>query len=76
VRLAQRAPPADPGRDRHARDLSTEEIVERAPRRAEYCRGAANTHERTARFTERIGMETLRAELLSLLPYIPLEKVN
>jgi hypothetical protein len=25
---------------------------------------------------ERVGMDTLRSELLSLAPYIPLEKVN
>ena len=45
-------------------------------RLAEYYRAHANPHERTARFMERIGMETLRSELLSFLPYIPLEKVN
>jgi NAD(P)H-nitrite reductase large subunit len=36
----------------------------------------AKPKERTARFMERVGMETLRSELLSLIPYIPLEKVK
>jgi len=36
----------------------------------------ARLHERTARFMERIGIELLRSEVLTLLPYIPLETVK
>jgi NAD(P)H-nitrite reductase large subunit len=45
-------------------------------RLAEYYRANANPRERTARFMERIGIERLGSELLSFLPYIPLDKVN
>jgi NAD(P)H-nitrite reductase large subunit len=56
-----------------ARDLSARDTVDCALRMAEYYREHAKPHERTARFMERTGIETLRSELLSLLPYIPLE---
>ncbi|MEN6341664.1 MAG: NAD(P)/FAD-dependent oxidoreductase [Methanospirillum sp.] len=59
-----------------ARDLATEEAIDCVQRLADYYRARANPRERTARFMERIGMETLESELLSFLPYIPLEKVN
>lgn len=35
-----------------------------------------NPHERTAQFMERIGIELLKSELLSLIPYIPLGTVK
>ncbi len=57
-------------------DLTASEAVDCAQRLSEYYRSHANKHERTARFMERIGMETLKSELLSLIPYIPLEKVK
>ena len=57
-------------------DLTASETVDCAQRLSEYYRSHANKHERTARFMERIGMETLKSELLSLIPYIPLEKVK
>jgi NAD(P)H-nitrite reductase large subunit len=59
-----------------ARDLTTEEALDCVQRLAEYYRANANPHERTARFMERTGMETLKSELLSLLPYSQLEKVR
>jgi dissimilatory sulfite reductase (desulfoviridin) alpha/beta subunit len=52
------------------------EILDCAERLAEYYRNNAKPHERTARFMERVGMETLKSELLTLLPYIPVEKVK
>ncbi|MEI7433680.1 MAG: NAD(P)/FAD-dependent oxidoreductase [Methanomicrobiales archaeon] len=57
-------------------DLTASEAVNCAQRLSEYYRSHANKHERTARFMERIGMETLKSELLTLIPYIPIEKVN
>ena len=59
-----------------ARDLSSDEAVDCTRRLAGYYRDHAKPHERTARFMERIGMDFLKSELLSLLPYIPLEKVQ
>jgi NAD(P)H-nitrite reductase large subunit len=59
-----------------ARDLTSHETVDCALRLAEYYRLNANPHERTARFMERTGIETLKSELLPLIPYIPLEKVK
>ena len=59
-----------------ARDLSSNEVVDCALRLAEYYQSHANPHERTARFLERLGIDTLKSELLSLIPYIPLEKVK
>lgn len=59
-----------------ARDLSADEAVDCAERLAGYYRSHAKPHERTARFMERIGMDVLQSDLLSLLPYIPLEKVQ
>jgi NAD(P)H-nitrite reductase large subunit len=59
-----------------ARNLSAPEALDCTQRLAEYYRCNANPHERTARFMERVGMETLKSELLTLLPYIPVEKVK
>jgi NAD(P)H-nitrite reductase large subunit len=59
-----------------ARDLTASEAVDCARSLARYYRDHAKPHERTARFMERIGMDSLKSELLSLLPYIPLEKVQ
>jgi len=41
-----------------------------------YYRRDAKVNEPTARFMERIGWETLKSELFSLLPYIPVETVR
>jgi NAD(P)H-nitrite reductase large subunit len=59
-----------------ARDLTAGEVVDCAQRLAQYYGSHAKPHERTARFMERIGMDSLRSDLLLLLPYIPLEKVQ
>jgi NAD(P)H-nitrite reductase large subunit len=59
-----------------ARDLSASEAVDCAVRLAGYYRDHARQHERTARFMERTGMDVLRSDLLSLLPYIPLENAR
>jgi len=59
-----------------ARNLSAEEAKDCVLRLSEYYRARAKPHERTARFMERIGMETIKSELLSLLPYIPVEKAK
>ncbi len=59
-----------------AQDLTSHEVVDCALRVAEYYRSHAKPHERTARFMERIGIDTLKSELLTLLPYIPVEKVK
>ena len=62
--------------DSIARDLTTGEALDCAQRLAGYYRTHAKTHERTARFMERIGIDTLKSELLTLLPFIPIEKVK
>jgi NAD(P)H-nitrite reductase large subunit len=59
-----------------AQDLTSHETVDCARRLADYYRSHANPHERTARFMERIGIDALKSELLSLIPYIPLETVK
>jgi NAD(P)H-nitrite reductase large subunit len=59
-----------------ARDLTTGEVPDCVQRLAEYYREHAKPYERTARFMERIGMETLKSELLTLLPYIQIGEVK
>jgi NAD(P)H-nitrite reductase large subunit len=59
-----------------AKNLTTDEALDLVERLLEYFRAHAKPKERTARLMERTGMDTLRSELLSLVPYIPLEKVN
>lgn len=59
-----------------AGDLTTEEAMDCAQRLLEYYRRNAQGNERTARFMERVGRETLKSELLSLLPYIPVDTVR
>lgn len=56
-----------------ARNLSAAEALDCTRRLAEYYRNNAQPHERTARFMERVGRETLSSELLAFLPYVPLE---
>ncbi|WAC04313.1 MAG: NAD(P)/FAD-dependent oxidoreductase [Methanoregula sp.] len=56
--------------------LTATETLDCAQRLAEYYRSNAKSHERTARFMERVGMETLKSELLTLLPYIQVEKAK
>ena len=59
-----------------ARDLTTRDALDCVQRVAEYYRARAKPYERTARFLERTGLETLKSDLLTLLPYIPVEKVK
>jgi len=59
-----------------ARNLSDIDAQDCVQRLAEYYRDHANAHERTARFMERIGPDTLNSELLPLLPYIPVENAK
>jgi NAD(P)H-nitrite reductase large subunit len=58
-----------------ARDLSRADARDLVQRLLEYYRIHAKPNERTARFLERIGYDRLRSELLTLLPYFPLEDV-
>ena len=59
-----------------AKDLTKEEVLDLTKRLLEYYRANGKPGERTARFMERIGFETLESELLSLVPYIPLKKAD
>ncbi|WP_052310803.1 hypothetical protein [Methanoregula formicica] len=58
-----------------ARNLSAADALDCAERLAEFYRIHAKSHERTARFMERVGMETIRSALLSLLPYVPVKQI-
>ena len=62
--------------DLMADNLTTAEAMDCATRLLDYYQRNAKANERTARFMERIGRETLKSELLSLLPYIPVETVR
>jgi len=55
--------------------LSSDEAVDCTVRLLEYYRDQAQPRERTARLIERKGIEVVKRELLSFIPYIPLEKV-
>ncbi|MGV8110745.1 NAD(P)/FAD-dependent oxidoreductase [Methanospirillum sp.] len=55
--------------------LSTDEACDLVSRLLEYYQKHGESQERTARFMERIGIETLKSELLSMIPYINLDKV-
>lgn len=55
--------------------LSENEACDLVQRLLEYYQRHAKPDERTARFMERIGMETLKSELLTMIPYINLDKV-
>ena len=59
-----------------ARDLSDSEVLDCVQRLSEYYRQNARRHERTARFMERTGMDTIKRDLLIFMPYIPIEKVE
>jgi NAD(P)H-nitrite reductase large subunit len=58
------------------RDLSTADALDLVLRLTEYYQQHARPKERTARFLERIGFGRLQSELLTLLPYIPLERAG
>ena len=55
-----------------AQDLSTPEVMDLISRLLEYYRSHARPKERTARFMERITMDTLKSDLLNFAPYISL----
>ena len=59
-----------------ARNLTTGEAIDCVQRLAEYYKKQAKPYERTARFMERVGMEILKSELLTLLPYIQIGEVK
>ncbi len=58
-----------------AYSLSEDEACDLVLRLLEFYKKHAQTDERTARFMERIGIETLKSELLTMIPYISLDKV-
>jgi len=55
--------------------LSADEACDLVSRLLEYYQKHGESQERTARFMERIGIETLKSKLLSMIPYINLDKV-
>jgi NAD(P)H-nitrite reductase large subunit len=57
-------------------DLTSGETLDCVQRLAGYYRHHAKPRERTARFIERIGIDTLKSELMPLIPYMSLEKVG
>jgi NAD(P)H-nitrite reductase large subunit len=59
-----------------ARNLSAAEALDCTQRLAEFYRNNAKPRERTARFMERVGMDTLTSELLTFLPYVQIEKAS
>ena len=59
-----------------AKELSKNQALDLVQRLLEYYRIHATPKERTARFMERTGMETLKSDLLTFIPYIELEKEN
>ena len=59
-----------------AKNLSRGNALDLVDRLLGYYGSHANPKERTARFMERVGMDTLRSQLLSLIPYIPLEEAK
>jgi NAD(P)H-nitrite reductase large subunit len=59
-----------------ARNLSGSEVIDLVRRLLEYYRGHAKPKERTARFMDRVGTETLKTDLLRFIPYIDLEDVK
>jgi NAD(P)H-nitrite reductase large subunit len=59
-----------------AKNLAEGDAVDLVERLLAYYRSGARSHERTARFMERIGKETLRSDLLRFIPYIPLDEVK
>ena len=59
-----------------AKDLSAVEVKDLVKRLLAYYRDAANPGERTARFVERVGLDAIKSDVLSQVPYIPLEDLN
>jgi len=59
-----------------AKNLGADETEDLVERLLSYYRNEARPHERTARFIERIGTETLRSDLLRFIPYIPVDELK
>ena len=59
-----------------AKNLADGDAVDLVERLLGYYQTEARPHERTARFMERIGTETLRSDLLRFIPYIPLDELK
>jgi len=59
-----------------ARDLSGGEALDLVTRLVEYFQRHARQKERTARFMERTGTDTLKSELLVFIPYIPVREAD
>jgi len=59
-----------------AKGLSADEVKDLVKRLVTYYRDTANPGERTARFVERVGMDTIESDVLSQVPYIPLADLN
>ena len=59
-----------------ARNLSAAEALDCTQRLAEFYRNNAQPRERTARFMERVGRDTLISELVTFLPYVQIEKAS
>ncbi|HVP96314.1 NAD(P)/FAD-dependent oxidoreductase [Methanoregula sp.] len=55
-----------------AQSLSAAEALDCAERLMEYYRKQAKPHERTARFVERVGMDTIKDDVISIMPYVEL----
>ena len=59
-----------------ARNLAGDDTLDLVDRLLGYYGSHGKPKERTARFMERVGMDTLKSEVLSLAPYILLEEVK
>lgn len=58
-----------------ARDLTREEVLDLSKRLLDYYRAKGNPGERTARFVERVGFDSIKSDVLKMVPYLPLEDV-
>lgn len=59
-----------------AKDLEGDNAEDLVERLLTYYRSEAKPHERTARFMERIGIDTLRSNVLQVVPYLPQEDAS
>lgn len=56
--------------DMIAHDLSGAEALDCTERLMEYYRQHAKPHERTARFVERVGLERIKEDVVTMMPYV------
>lgn len=59
-----------------AKNISTDEVKDLIKRLVAYYQDTANPGERTARFVERVGLDKIKSDVLSQVPYIPLPDLN